>query len=382
MKFIFSTLCLLFLAHAVYAADVMNPNPAQIQTTIQTIQNDLAQQRDLRTQLTQNLQQSQAQFNHITHQYQKLLTQQKAQLANLKNLQQQQQIYEDELTAKRKWLNQQLRFIYLLQGQQTYLPLLLSQDHPPAMSLYLGYSGYLIRNQVSKMRELTYLMQKTAANNHTMQEQEKKIAMLQQQQTQQLNNIKSQQAQHQKSLDLVSQAIQDRNEKLGQLLADNAALENVVQEVAKANMNTSEAESTQPPASDYEAFSLLKGRLNWPVHGRIIARFNSDIDQSGIKLPGVLLSASDGQDVHAVASGKVAFADEMSGYGLLMIVDHGEGYMTLYGRNGSLYKQVGEKVQAGERIATVGSADNYAEAGLYFAIRKNGNPLNPQVWCR
>lgn len=127
-------------------------------------------------------------------------------------------------------------------------------------------------------------------------------------------------------------------------------------------------------------FSQLKGQLGWPVVGTVHSKKDADTLEAG--RGGVLIEADEGSSVHAVASGKVVYAGWLKGYGLLTIVNHGEGYMTIYAFNQSVFKKVGHQVQGGEAIASVGQSGGRSMSGLYFEIRKNGIPLNPMLWCK
>ena len=131
------------------------------------------------------------------------------------------------------------------------------------------------------------------------------------------------------------------------------------------------------------AFSAARGKLPWPVDGRLLARFGETRgDDTRAKWDGVMISASAGSQVHAVHGGRVVFADWLRGAGLLVILDHGNGYLSLYGHNQSLLKDAGQIVKAGEAIATVGTSGGQNTPALYFAIRQQGRPSDPAQWCR
>lgn len=127
-------------------------------------------------------------------------------------------------------------------------------------------------------------------------------------------------------------------------------------------------------------FSQLKGQLGWPVVGTVHSKKDADTLEAG--RGGILIEADEGSVVHAVASGQVVYAGWLKGYGLLTIVNHGEGYMTIYAFNQSVFKKVGHQVRGGEAIASVGQSGGRSMSGLYFEIRKNGTPLNPMLWCK
>jgi len=128
------------------------------------------------------------------------------------------------------------------------------------------------------------------------------------------------------------------------------------------------------------SFAELQGQLPWPVQGAISDRFGSRRYET--TWDGVVISAHEGADIHAITAGTVVYADWLRGYGLMIIVDHGKGYMSLYAFNQSLHKSVGEHVRAGETLASVGRSGGRADAALYFGIRKKGRPVDPEQWCR
>ncbi len=131
------------------------------------------------------------------------------------------------------------------------------------------------------------------------------------------------------------------------------------------------------------AFSAARGKLPWPVNGRLLARFgDARGSDARAKWDGVMISANPGTQVRAVHGGRVVFADWLRGAGLLVILDHGNGYLSLYGHNQSLLKSAGDIVKAGEAISTVGDSGGQDAAGLYFAIRQQGRPTDPSQWCR
>ena len=134
-----------------------------------------------------------------------------------------------------------------------------------------------------------------------------------------------------------------------------------------------------PEAAPAGNFAQLKGRLRLPARGVVSNRFGSP-RQEGSSWKGLFIQASLGVEVKAIAGGRVVFADWMRGFGNLMIVDHGDNYLTIYGNNEALLKQVGERVRGGDSIASVGNSGGNAESGLYFELRHQGQPLDPIKW--
>jgi murein hydrolase activator len=134
------------------------------------------------------------------------------------------------------------------------------------------------------------------------------------------------------------------------------------------------------PVESEQPFAKLKGKLAWPVQGKLVGDYGKPRDGGPVRWNGVLLEASQGTQVRAVYHGRIAFADWLPGLGLLIIVDHGDGYLSLYGHNEALLKEPGEWVEPGESIAQVGDTGGRARPGLYFEIRHNGEPVNPHPW--
>ena len=132
--------------------------------------------------------------------------------------------------------------------------------------------------------------------------------------------------------------------------------------------------------ADSEPFEDMRGRLPWPVNGDLLASFGSVRGGSGLPRQGALIAAATGQPVRAVHRGRVAYADWLRGFGLLLIVDHGDGFMSLYGHNETLVRDTGDWVESAEIIATAGDSGGYAEPSLYFEIRRDGKPVDPGRW--
>jgi septal ring factor EnvC (AmiA/AmiB activator) len=129
------------------------------------------------------------------------------------------------------------------------------------------------------------------------------------------------------------------------------------------------------------AFTSLQGKLSWPTAGKVLTHFGAELGDSNLKYNGVLIQAPAGQPIHAIYAGRVIFANWLQGLGLLLIIDHGNGYMSLYGHNAALYKKVGDSVKPNDLIASVGDSGVPGPIGLYFEIRHNGQPVNPDAWC-
>jgi len=127
-------------------------------------------------------------------------------------------------------------------------------------------------------------------------------------------------------------------------------------------------------------FASLKGRLKLPVRGELVGQFGAPREESGAPWKGVFIRSVTGETVHAIADGRVVYADWLRGFGNLLILDHGEGYMSLYANNEGLVRQVGETVRSGDPVARVGASGGHEESGLYFELRRDGKPFDPMKW--
>ena len=221
-----------------------------------------------------------------------------------------------------------------------------------------------------------------------------------QQETEDLQQIK---AQREKVLAEIKSQFVDKQEQLQRLEHDARKLEallaslprsddNVIRSVAPAIHTPFTAPSTETHGTEKrqeataavnladQPFDALKGKLPWPVQGAIAERFGSK--RYEMNWDGVLINGHEGAEVKAVAAGRVVYADWLRGYGLMVIVDHGKGYISLYAFNQSINKTAGTHVKAGETLATVGRSGGRSGPALYFGIRNRGVPLNPEQWCR
>ena len=175
------------------------------------------------------------------------------------------------------------------------------------------------------------------------------------------------------SLDAESKS---RAKELERLKDQQGGLEKLVRELRRALERIEKF-----PTDSKDAFAKLRGKLAWPVSGKLVASYGQ-VRAGGMRWDGVLLAGAQGTPVRAVYHGRVVYADWLSGLGLLTIIDHGDGYLSLYGHNERLFKEVGERVTAGDTIATVGDSGGRSSPALYFEIRKAGKPIDPRPWFK
>lgn len=292
--------------------------------------------------------------------------------ADLAALQQRQSALQAEQNSQAALLSEVLRAAYMA-GNYSQLRLLLDGDDPGKAARMLHYAGEFSRHQLTlidqfraTLAELDSVGQQLNARLAELNDQQRQL----QQRNTQLTAARDQRA---SALTALREDIQTRNQELEQLQFDQAELEALLAEIARA-MAGIRSFADVPPLTEQQ------GRLAFPVSGPIVSRFGSPYGGGSLVRQGIVIAASEGSPVRAVHPGRVVFADWLRGAGLLVIIDHGEGYMSLYGGNEALAAEAGDWVDQGEVIATSGRGANSNEPGLYFEIRRRGTAVDPARW--
>lgn len=277
---------------------------------------------------------------------------------------------ERELADERNALSGQLRAAYMI-GREEPLKLLLNQRDPARagrMFAYYGYFGRARAGQIARIREHIATLAELQAQ---LEAEEQRYATLEQQQKDELQVLEAARSERGAVLAKVQQESRSRVASLERLRKEQAALERLLRELRRA--------VERFPSDSRDPFAKLRGKLTWPVAGRVAARYG-ETRAGGLKWEGMLLTAERGAAVRSIYHGRVIYADWLAGLGLLVIVDHGGGYMSLYGHNDALFRKVGERVTAGDSIAAVGDSGGRPRPELYFEIRRNARPLDPRPW--
>lgn len=363
--FLFSLFLMLGLA-ANAANEKSNLN--NLNNKISVIQQSITQTQQQRTEYSKELKQIEVTSGKIQSTLQKTQTQLNQQYQQLNDLQKNTQKLVRTLDQQQKQLDQQVRSAYLL-SRQPYLKLLLSQEDPAKINRMLVYYHYLSQQQIKNIQNLQITLGQLQVNQQKIQEHTEQLNSLKKQQLDTQVKLSNTKNSRQQLIHQMSQQLQNKQQKLAQLIANKKLLEQTLSRLESG------------PTISGQNFSSSKGKLPWPTQGKLINQFGESVYGSELKSSSILIKAPEDQPVRAVASGKIVFADWMPGYGMLIIINHGNGYMTLYGRNHNLYKKVGDTVQGGETIASVGNSGGYQEPALYFEIRYNAKPLNPSQWC-
>jgi len=280
------------------------------------------------------------------------------------------------LNTHQKQLAHQIYTAYRM-GRQEYPKMLLNQENPAQFARVVSYYQYLNRARSDRITHIqASLTRMTTLESEIKQNRQELEKILSEQQAQK-QALEKPRARRNELLANLNREVQNQSNKIQSLRGDEKRLKQLVEE-----LNTVLPEAQLLPPDGKTPFAKLRGRLSLPTQGRILARFGGSKNVGNLKWRGLLISGKEGQNVVSVYRGRVVFADWLRGFGLLLILDHGDGYMTLYGHNQSLYKGVGDLVEAGETVASLGNTGDTSHPGLYFEIRQNGEPRDPLIWCK
>jgi septal ring factor EnvC (AmiA/AmiB activator) len=289
-------------------------------------------------------------------------------------LEQEQQVERRKLAAMRAQLKQEMRASYMA-GRQERVKLLLNQEDPAAVARMLIYQGYFTRERTERIQDFHATLARLGDREQVLLERRTTLEALYREQQDQSGALSGEQARQHQLLVEIEKQLGDKTAELKSLQQDEQRLGKLVEKLRRALLDVPLGELDKPLKS-------LKGKLTWPVTGRVTRNYGEKLGVGDARSRGLMIATHADTDVHAIAKGRVAFADWLRGFGLLMIIEHGDGYMSLYGRNNSLYKGVGEWVERGEVIAAAGNSGGQRKSALYLELRKNGRPVDPRSWFR
>jgi septal ring factor EnvC (AmiA/AmiB activator) len=275
-----------------------------------------------------------------------------------------QKIAQEELLAK------QLRSAYTT-GQHDYLKLLLNQQQSEKIQRTVTYYQYMNKARIKEIEKFQATIAQLVQVTSQHQTQIEKLQVIKKNQQDQRITLNKSKNNRSKTIESLGKELLSSKQQLAKLKTDEANLAAALKkltEIIRAEI-------------DLNGLSKLKNKLSWPVKGRLLRSFGSK-KQGYLKWKGVLLGASIGNQVQTIYDGTVIFSDWLKGYGLLTVIDHGNGYMSLYAHNQTLLKSIGDRVETGEPIALVGQSGGQDRPGLYFEIRHQGKAVNPKLWCR
>jgi len=278
---------------------------------------------------------------------------------------------EAELDEESGELAEQVRAAYM-SGSQERIKLLLNQRDPATLGRLMAYYGYLNEYRGANIEAVSSAIRELAALRSEVAAEEARIASLAKTRYEELTRLNAAQEKRQGLLDNLQKKLSNEGQEVDRLAAQEKDLSRLITELTTI--------LSDYPISSEDPFSEHKGSLTWPVAGTLLHDFGQPRVSDRLKWNGVVLAASRGREVRSVYHGRVIFADWLAGLGLLVIVDHGENYMTLYGYNETILKNTGDWVAPGDVIATVGDSGGQNQSSLYFELRRGTQPLNPRQW--
>ena len=375
---------------------------------LQTLQQEFRTTQAHRREAADELGQSERAISSALRQLRQLDGERQRAQTDLQALTQQTDATTARIHAQQAHLAQALKAAYQ-RGQGDALKLMLNGADPNQAARDLRYLAHLSRARHETIEALRADLAKLAALQQQTEQKTTELTQLQMAREAEQKKLLADKRARERILQKLSVQIQQQRreisnlkrdersltqlvERLNRLMAQQAARARAAQQAQKNQKNGKNAASqpralgvnTETPVAfrTDKPFSGLKGSLRLPVAGELMNRFGAPREGGGVSWKGLFIRAAEGAAVKAIAAGQVVFAEWLRGFGNLIIVDHGEGYMSLYSNNESLYKQVGERVQPGDAIAAVGNSGGQPDPGLYFEMRHQSRPVNPLLWVK
>ena len=392
--------------------DAAKEDLSDIQSKIQALKKELDNNQAAHKDAADALKDSETAISAANQKLHDINHKQQQNKTTLNSLKKQSLNINDKLGAQQQDLSRLLKQQYM-HGNQSYTQLILQDKNPSEIARDVQYFSYIakahakvIDNMQSNLAKVKVLNDKTAsalqevADLKAKQEVEKKTLVAQsQEKAKVVSSLSSQIASQRKQIDKLKRDEQSlsnlvehlakivpsvkRHKKTKKHAPDVDMTENVDKKPTKnGDKKTVIANNETLPSNDFAGinFASLRGKLHLPVRGEVSNRFGASREDTGVSWKGLFIKSAEGSDVKSVADGRVVFADWMRGFGNLIIVDHGNGYMSLYGNNQAVLKHVGEEVDAGDTIASVGNSGGNESNGLYYELRRNSQPFDPLSW--
>ncbi len=346
---------------------------ARLQSRINSIVAERNKVRSHYDEVQQALRSTERKIGGYVQELEQLKRQLRKQDRQLQKLIKQQQQLQRLVENQRELLGEQIRAAYMI-GRQEYLKMLLNQQDPAAMGRTMGYYKYFNQARQAHIEQALQSIAKLEAVSRRLEQEKRVLQAMRDEQKAKKQVLEKTNRQRAQLVAQLGKEIHTKEEQIKQLRQNEQQLKAVLEAIEDSLADIL-------PAEQPRNFAAYKGRLIWPARGKVDNRYGKSRHKGRLKWKGVMIHAREGHTVHAVSRGRVAYADWLRGYGMLVILDHGDGYMSLYGHNQSLLKEVGDWVEADEAIANVGNSGGQESAGLYFEIRHNGHPANPASWC-
>lgn len=347
-----------------------------IRGQIREIQSELTRREEKRGGLLAELRAAETELNRAARKLHGINRNTAEARTELAELQTQQAELQKKLARNRNLLAAQLRAAFMSGGQER-IKLLLNQQDPAALARVTQYYEYLNVARLDLMESTRQTLAGLAQVETGIENNAQTMKTLKLQYETQYQTWSQLRRDRQQLLSRLESQIKESADEIGRLRADQARIQELIASLSGIFSDI------PAPLQAIRQFDRLKGSLGWPVRGPLLNRYGQKrATGSDLIWQGVNIGAARGSEVKAVSHGRVAFADWLPGLGLMLIIDHGQGYMSLYGHNEVLFKETGDWAETGEVIATVGDSGGKTQTALYFEVRYQGTPVNPLEWCR
>lgn len=376
-----------------------NQDLSEIKARIQALEKELNTSQAAHKDAADELKESEQAINLTNQKIHETNQQQKQNAQMLLKLNAQAATLQLTLEQQQALLGQQLYQQYL-HGQQSYAQLMLQNAHPSELARDVHYYRYVATARAKLVRSMQANLSKVEQLNLETAQALQEATALKQKQLEERQTLEIEKNKNTKIMRSLSSKIAAQRNEIKKLARDEKRLMQLFERLAKivpatqkrikpqvTNIEKSEPKTPSiannvTPTNEFFGikFAMLKGKLKLPVRGNVMNQYGSQREDSGISWKGIFISASEGDAVKSVAQGRVVFSDWLRGFGNLVIVDHGSGYMSLYGNNQATYKQVGDAVNAGDVIAAVGNSGANVSHGLYYELRNQSKPFDPLSW--
>lgn len=358
----------------------------ELRSQIESLQKGIEKSEENRTEAADALRKSERAISKANRRLFELGNDRKKINAEVRRLQNNAADLESRIDAEREAL---ARLIYrqYLAGQPESIRLMLSRQDPNETARQLRYLSYVSRARAQMIGRLRTSFNELSDLTEQVRDQSTLLRNLEKEESKQKKVLVKQKRARKKVLSKASDDIARQRNQISKLKRDEQRLTTLIKRLAEeAEKRRKQARlrnQALPDGSvDDTAFGKLKGRLRLPVIGELTNRFGRPRQDGGLSWKGLFIAANEGDMVRSIAPGQVIYADWLRGFGNLLIIDHGSGYMSLYGNNDALLKQIGDRLSAGDMIASVGNSGGNPESGLYFELRHNGRPFDPLPWVR
>jgi len=356
----------------------------ELRGRIGVLQKQLAESEETKAEAGDALRESERAVSETNRKLYQLAEQRQQVNAALAKLRSRARTVESDITAEQNTLSKLLYQQYV-NGPSDAIKLVLNREDPNEIARQLHYLGYVSRARAELLASLRYNLANLEKLAGETRVKSAELRSLQNEEASQKRRLETEKAERQRIFVQVSSQIAQSRKQLSTLKRDEERLTRLIERLARemARKKPGKRIKNQAlPSADFGAgpFRRLKGKLRLPVLGELVNRFGSPRPDSGLSWKGLFISAAAGREVKAVAGGRVVYADWLRGFGNLMILDHGDGYMSLYGNNEALLKQVGDDTRAGDTIAAIGNSGGNPDSGLYFELRYQGKPFDPLPW--